>query len=69
MAKRQVLRGRLSMPVLPSTEYQKKTVTPSGERQVIRADAGYAALLEVTVEPVPSGYGRIIYKGYTLIVE
>lgn len=69
MAKRQVLRGRLSMPVLPSGSYQKKTVVPTGVRQVIRADKGYTALLEVTVEPVPSGYGRIIYKGYTLIVE
>lgn len=39
------------------------------ERQVIRADDGYEALLEVTVEPVPAGFGRIIYKGYTLIVE
>lgn len=61
------LRGRLSMP--PPGTYQKKTIIPCEREQVVRADAGYTGLLEVTVAAIPSNYGRITFNGYTLTVE
>lgn len=63
------LQGRLSVPLQPSGAYQKKTVIPGASEQVIRADSGYAGLLEVTVAAIPSNYGKITFNGYILKVE
>lgn len=63
------LQGILSMPLVPSRNYQKKVVIPHKEEQIIRPDAGYAALQRVTVAAIPSNYGRISFNGYDLKVE
>ena len=63
------LQGILSMPVVPSRNYQKKVVIPNKEKQIIRPDAGYDALQRVTVPAIPSNYGRISFNGYELKVE
>ena len=60
------LQGILSMPVVPSRNYQKKVVIPNKEKQIIRPDAGYDALQRVTVAAIPSNYGRISFNGYEL---
>lgn len=63
------LQGRLSMPLQPSGAYQKKVIVPRDTEQVVRADSGYAGLLEVTVAAIPSNYGKITFNGYILKVE
>ena len=49
--------------------YQDKTVTPSETAQVVRADPGYGALSRVTVEAIPSNYGKITWDGSVLTVS
>lgn len=50
-----------------ATAVQSKTATPSGVEQLIVPDAGYL-LSSVTVEAIPSYYGRIGYNGGVLTV-
>ena len=49
--------------------YQDKTVTPAAEAQVVRADPGYGALSAVTVDAIPSNWGRITWDGSVLTVS
>lgn len=44
------------------------TVTPSDETQVLQT-AGLTVLQNITVEPVPSNYGRITWNGSFLTVS
>lgn len=46
---------------------QTKTATPSDDMQVITADEGFY-LSSVTIEAIPSSYGRIGYNGGVLSV-
>lgn len=46
---------------------QVKTATPTDTEQVITADEGYY-LSSVTIEAIPSNYGRIGYNGGVLSV-
>lgn len=66
---RNVLAGILSMPQVPSRDYQKKYIIPADREQTITADSGHAALSRVTVAAIPSNYGRISFNGYELKVE
>lgn len=49
--------------------FQDKAVIPSDEIQVISADPGYSALSSVTIDPIPSNYGRITWDGSVLTVS
>ena len=49
--------------------WQDKTVTPGATAQTVRADSGYNALGSVTVEAIPSNYGRISWDGSVLTVS
>lgn len=48
---------------------QEKDVIPAEVEQVITADAGYAGLSSVTVNAIPSNYGKITYDGIKILVE
>lgn len=48
---------------------QDKSVTPTDETQVVRADFGYDGLNTVTVDPIPSNYGLITWDGTTLTIS
>lgn len=60
-----VLVTELSPPVMP---LQEKTATPAELRQTVFPDPG-CALSAVTVEPIPSNYGKITWNGVTLTVS
>ena len=49
--------------------YQDKTVTPGSTAQTVRADPGHNALRSVTVEAIPSNYGKITWDGSVLTVS
>lgn len=66
---RNTLVGILSMPQVPSRDYQEKYVIPADQEQLITAESGHAALSRVTVAAIPSNYGRISFNGYELKVE
>ena len=51
-----------------TTSLQDKTVTPSETAQTVSADSGYGGLGTVTVEAIPSNYGRISWNGTSLLV-
>lgn len=59
------LSGGLAAPVMP---LQEKTATPAELRQTVFPDPG-CALSAVTVEPIPSNYGKITWNGVTLTVS
>lgn len=68
-----VLGGKLSInagysPTKP-LNLQAKMVIPNDTQQVITADSGYAGLSSVTVDKIPSNYGRITYDGIKILVE
>ena len=49
---------------------QEKTATPSDETQVITYDVGeYQGLSKVTIDPIPSNYGKITWDGAILTVS
>ena len=47
---------------------QAKTVTPTDSIQEVVADDGYAGLSKVTVNAIPSNYGKILWNGATITV-
>lgn len=47
---------------------QTKSVTPSDEVQTVEPDEGYT-LSAVTVQRIPSNYGKITYNGFELTVS
>lgn len=51
----------------PSVLVQKKTATPAEQAQTIEPDRGYV-LSRVTIEAIPSNYGRIRQTGGALSV-
>ena len=54
--------------VAPDKPDQSKTVTPSEEQQIVRADTGYE-LGECIVEPIPDEYEiPVIYEGATEVI-
>lgn len=50
---------------------QAKTITPSEVEQTVLPDtsSGYFGLSSVTVEAIPSNYGRITWNGHILTVS
>ena len=46
----------------------EKTVTPTDNEQIIKADEGYNSLAKIIVEAIPSNYGHIAYNGATIRV-
>ena len=46
----------------------QSTITPSSEEQTI-ACAGLLMPADITIEPVPAGYGKISWNGITLTVS
>ena len=64
------LDGSLEPPVayLPTNPYMGPyTVTPGEEEQVL-ATEGMSMTGDVTVEPIPSNYGRIAWNGAAIMV-
>ena len=61
------LSGSLSSNV--HIKLQTKSVIPKQEGQTIVADDGYAGLSAVSVAPIPSDYGHIVFNGSYLLVE
>lgn len=54
--------------VAPSGSYPGPyTVTPSEETQVLSTNTKVMAA-DVTINPIPSNYGRIVYNGSTITV-
>lgn len=47
---------------------QEKTATPSDETQVVTFDLEYQGLSKVTIDPIPSNYGKIGWNGSVLTV-
>ena len=45
------------------------TATPSDTTQVIICDPGYDGIHTVTIDPIPSNYGKITWNGSTLTVS
>ena len=55
--------GGGSVPVYPGpTEF-----TPSAEKQTI-AVSGYRLKEDITIDPIPTNYGRLVWNGHTLTV-
>ena len=46
----------------------EKTVTPTDNEQIIKADEGYNSLAKIIIEAIPSNYGHIAYNGATIRV-
>lgn len=63
----QGLAGMLSTDIFIKT--QTKVATPTNEVQTITADAGYAGLSAVTINPIPQNYGLITYDGVSITVS
>lgn len=61
------LQGTIMMPSTGGP-LQSKTITPNAVVQAINCDAGYYGLSCVTVEAIPSNYGRIDYNGFNIRV-
>lgn len=62
--------GTVSINTSPQAAImQPKTVTPSEMQQIVKPDAGYGGLSSVTVDAIPSNYGKIIYDGIKILVE
>ena len=55
------------MPLYPEAYAGPTTVIPNEETQTLET-AGLMVAENITVEPIPSNYGRIAYNGTTLLV-
>lgn len=64
LAANQTLSGNLTLPSVVGTEYYygEYDFTPGEETQEIEI-SGLTALHNITIEPVPSNYGRIDWNG------
>lgn len=47
---------------------EDKSITPSDNAQIVTFDEGYQGLRQVTVDPIPSNYGKIEWNGSVLSV-
>lgn len=54
--------------VVDPTNLEDKTVAPTEEVQSVTYDYGFAGLRTVTVNPIPSNYGKITWDGITLMI-
>lgn len=54
---------------VPAPSLQTKTATPTESTQSISPDSGYDGLSSVTINPIPSNYGRITWDGSVLTVS
>ena len=54
--------------IVDSVSLQAKSATPGESQQSVSADSGYEGLSSVTVNPIPSNYGRIAWDGSALSV-
>lgn len=52
-----------------SGNLEDMTATPSDIEQVIVCDPGYDGIRSVTIEPIPSNYGKIGWDGSVLTVS
>lgn len=48
---------------------EEMTATPSSETQVIVCDPGFDGISQITIDPIPSNYGRITYDGSIITVS
>ena len=48
---------------------QTKSATPTEQTQVIEADSGSFGLSSVTVNPIPTNYGRVTWNGSVLTIS
>ena len=48
---------------------QAKTVIPADDEQIVTADEGFNGLSTVTVERIPSNYGKITWNGVFITVS
>ena len=55
------------MPVYPTPYEGEYTVTPGEDAQALPT-AGKSLAQDVTVEPIPSNYGRIAWNGAAIMV-
>ena len=51
-----------------NTALRSDSVTPSEDEQTVTPGSGYYGLSQVTVEPIPSNYGRIVWDGSAITV-
>lgn len=65
----ETLTGSLTIPaaILPASYPGPTTVTPSAEAQTLET-AGFYLREDITVEPIPSNYGRITWNGSIITV-
>lgn len=47
---------------------EDKSITPSDDTQIVTFDEGYQGLRQVTIDPIPSNYGKIGWDGSILTV-
>lgn len=51
-----------------NTALRSDSVTPSESQQTVTPGSGYYGLSQVTVDPIPSNYGRIAWDGSAITV-
>lgn len=63
--------GEIGSTTVIAPALQDKTVTPADAEQVVTPDtsSGFYGLSSVTVEAIPSNYGRITWNGHVLTVS
>ena len=56
------------MPIYPNAYTGVTTITPGEETQILQTE-GLMMSTNVTINPIPSNYGRITWNGTTLTVS
>ena len=51
-----------------NSSLRSDSVTPSESQQTVTPGSGYYGLSQVTVDPIPSNYGRIAWDGSAITV-